>query len=236
MLTARHWYGNTCPRAPRSVEELFRCVQAFAFSLEKVCPQVPGAHVPVYKKHIISFLKRNHRHLYLDFNTLLKDELAVAGGTYPNQWYGASGNKSRGDEDVAAPPPHPMGAPPVPTGSTPDHLCCPITLGLYVDPVVTCSGHTFERQAIESWFAQSATNPLTGEALATTNLVTDQAMRARCVEYVAQHATCSHPCGPRAAPHGRGGRGLYGRGGRGLRGRGGRGLLGSFGRGGRGLL
>lgn len=45
----------------------------------------------------------------------------------------------------------------------PSQLVCSITGDLYLDPVVTEDGHTYERSAIEEWFlsARSACRPLT---------------------------------------------------------------------------
>ena len=48
---------------------------------------------------------------------------------------------------------------------------CPITLELMQDPVLAKDGHTYERDAIESWFAEanaarrSATSPKTGDPI-----------------------------------------------------------------------
>ena len=37
----------------------------------------------------------------------------------------------------------------LPFDEAPDELCCPITLALFVDPVQTMRGQTYERAAIE---------------------------------------------------------------------------------------
>ena len=46
-----------------------------------------------------------------------------------------------------------------------DNLTCPITLALMQDPAVASDGHTYERAAIVTWFAQKRTSPMTNEAL-----------------------------------------------------------------------
>ncbi len=44
-------------------------------------------------------------------------------------------------------------------------LKCPITMQIMMEPVTCPSGHTFEREAIETWLLSSRTNPLTREPL-----------------------------------------------------------------------
>ena len=65
----------------------------------------------------------------------------------------------------------------------PSELICPITQTLMCDPVVIASGHTYERQAIEAWFARSSTNPLTGAPVPHTHLISNITVRALCQEY-----------------------------------------------------
>jgi hypothetical protein len=40
---------------------------------------------------------------------------------------------------------------------------CPITRELFVDPVNTILGYTYEREYIEKWFEKHNTDPLTNE-------------------------------------------------------------------------
>ncbi len=47
--------------------------------------------------------------------------------------------------------------------SIPAHLVCPITHELFVDPVNTTLGNTYEREYIEKWFEKHDTDPLTNE-------------------------------------------------------------------------
>jgi len=50
-----------------------------------------------------------------------------------------------------------------------DHLTesyfCPLTKELFIDPVVTSDGNTFERHAIEQWLRTNDASPLTKEKL-----------------------------------------------------------------------
>ena len=49
---------------------------------------------------------------------------------------------------------------------------CPITQCVMTDPVFTADGNTYERAAIERWFAEGhRTAPLTGAALPSTCLL-----------------------------------------------------------------
>ena len=56
----------------------------------------------------------------------------------------------------------------LPFENAPDELCCPITLALFVDPVQTVHGQTYERTAIKDWFTTHKTDLMTGETLLTT--------------------------------------------------------------------
>jgi hypothetical protein len=53
----------------------------------------------------------------------------------------------------------------------PHHYCCPILQEIMSDPVKTVDGFTYERGAIETWFALRISSPLTGLPLDTNLLV-----------------------------------------------------------------
>lgn len=53
----------------------------------------------------------------------------------------------------------------------PEHLLCPITSDIFVDPVMTCDGHTYERKAIEAWFVKHNTSPQTNLTLMNKTLI-----------------------------------------------------------------
>lgn len=46
-----------------------------------------------------------------------------------------------------------------------DYLTCPITNCLFTDPVMAEDGHTYERQAIESWFKKNTSSPITRKTI-----------------------------------------------------------------------
>ena len=50
------------------------------------------------------------------------------------------------------------------TASAPADYLCPITKDLMVDPVIASDGHSYERSAIETWFAQATSSNATGSA------------------------------------------------------------------------
>jgi hypothetical protein len=57
-------------------------------------------------------------------------------------------------------------------------LVCPITLERMTDPVMTQSGSTYERAAIEAWFASGRTDdPETGEQLHDCRLIGNKLVR-----------------------------------------------------------
>ena len=53
---------------------------------------------------------------------------------------------------------------------------CPISLSPMADPVMTPSGHSFEREAIEDWLSTNGTNPMTNEALNKRQLIPNRCL------------------------------------------------------------
>ncbi|CAF3757734.1 unnamed protein product [Adineta steineri] len=51
-----------------------------------------------------------------------------------------------------------------------ESLLCPITLELFVNPVLAEDGHSYERRAIEEWIRQHGTSPLTRQPLSIEHL------------------------------------------------------------------
>jgi len=67
----------------------------------------------------------------------------------------------------------------------PNELCCCITGDLMDDPVTAMDGHTYERSAIEAWYARfddnkSPTSPLTNEPLPSRRLIPSHNIRSQC--------------------------------------------------------
>ena len=56
-------------------------------------------------------------------------------------------------------------------GEIPETFYCPITREIFFDPVMTCDGQTYERQAVQEWFKSHDTSPLTGLPLASKTLM-----------------------------------------------------------------
>lgn len=74
-------------------------------------------------------------------------------------------------------------------------LRCPVTLELMKDPVIAADGFTYERFAIEQWFKEHVTSPLTNAVLPNTNLTEDFEMLKLINKYKAEHkAKSSCPC------------------------------------------
>ena len=55
---------------------------------------------------------------------------------------------------------------------------CPLTKELFVDPVLTTAGNTYERKAIEAWLKDHDTSPSTGKTLPHKTLVPNHALRS----------------------------------------------------------
>ena len=71
----------------------------------------------------------------------------------------------------------------VPRGDLPDEYRCPITLNAMVDPCLAADGHSYERRAIERWFAAHGTSPLTNERLDSTEVRPNHALRNAIVRF-----------------------------------------------------
>ena len=65
----------------------------------------------------------------------------------------------------------------------PDHIVCCITGELMKDPVMCSDGHSYERQAIENWFQNNDTSPLTGARLDHKMLLPNHALRKGAEEW-----------------------------------------------------
>ncbi|GJP41441.1 hypothetical protein CLOM_g1119 [Closterium sp. NIES-68] len=63
-------------------------------------------------------------------------------------------------------------------GDAPSSLFCPITQEMMVTPVLAADGHTYEKEAIESWLERSDRSPMTNEQLPSKDLVPNHAVRA----------------------------------------------------------
>ena len=68
-------------------------------------------------------------------------------------------------------------------GEAPDELCCPITLKLFEDPVMTCWYKTYERAAIVDWFQTHDVDPITNMPAISKIVRDDYAMRAKCAAF-----------------------------------------------------
>eukprot|EP00929_Paragymnodinium_shiwhaense_P077267 TRINITY_DN39793_c0_g1_i1.p1 TRINITY_DN39793_c0_g1~~TRINITY_DN39793_c0_g1_i1.p1 ORF type:complete len:237 (-),score=20.16 TRINITY_DN39793_c0_g1_i1:345-1055(-) len=64
-------------------------------------------------------------------------------------------------------------------GEPPAGLTCVITGELFRDPVICADGHTYEREAIQAWFARGYnTSPLTNMTLDTLSLTPNHSLRS----------------------------------------------------------
>jgi len=66
----------------------------------------------------------------------------------------------------------------------PNDIVCSITQEIMVDPVVAVDGHSYERKAIEQWFAKNKTSPKTNEPLTHTDLIPNHNLRARIMDFI----------------------------------------------------
>ncbi len=54
---------------------------------------------------------------------------------------------------------------------------CPITQELMRDPVIADDGFTYERKAIQEWFAKSPISPLTGAKMGSLKIIPNIALK-----------------------------------------------------------
>ena len=66
----------------------------------------------------------------------------------------------------------------------PPELQCPLSFEIMSDPVMNVAGQTYERVAIEKWFAMgNRTDPMSGVVLESILLVPNVALRSMCRKY-----------------------------------------------------
>jgi ubiquitin/uncharacterized protein YegL len=83
-------------------------------------------------------------------------------------------------------------------GVNPEFLC-PITHAVMTDPVVTSDGQTYERAAIERWFAAGhQTSPLTSSQLESQTLVPNHCLRSMILDLQSSHVQQELPTQIRA--------------------------------------
>lgn len=68
----------------------------------------------------------------------------------------------------------------------PKEFLCPITYEIFVDPVMTEDGVTYERSAIEQWLEDHTTSPLTNQELKSKNLIPNLSIKKLIAEMYQQ--------------------------------------------------
>ena len=77
-----------------------------------------------------------------------------------------------------------------------EDLCCPITLEAFHDPVVAEDGFTYERAAIATWIARTASSPSTGARMGETLVGRARMCTAALMQSLPKHVPCLRaPCG-----------------------------------------
>lgn len=77
----------------------------------------------------------------------------------------------------------------------PEHLQCPITFEAMTEPVVTPSGTSYQRSAIEAYVDRRGEDPLSRQTLTRAQLVPNHGLRAAVDAYLASHPW-AHPAVP----------------------------------------
>jgi len=68
-------------------------------------------------------------------------------------------------------------------GKIPQEFFCPITGEMFIDPVMTVDGHTYEKLAIEMWLQNHDTSPLTNMKLYAKTLLPNQVFKQLVQDY-----------------------------------------------------
>jgi len=82
------------------------------------------------------------------------------------------------EDDVAVPKKNPK------YDDAPAHFCCPITLAPMKDPVMSVSGQSYEREAIESYIKKAGKDPMTSEPLTLGDLRPNRGLREAIEAYL----------------------------------------------------
>lgn len=69
----------------------------------------------------------------------------------------------------------------------PDYFICPISLGIFVDPVITPSGRSYERTSILQHLKHNPFDPLTREPLIISKVFDNLALRDACDAFLTQN-------------------------------------------------
>ena len=72
----------------------------------------------------------------------------------------------------------------LPDGSIPHHFFCSITQDIMKDPVKTIDGHIYDRHAIERWFQEHSTSPLTGLPLSSKGLIPNITIKKQIEKFI----------------------------------------------------
>ncbi|CAF1033471.1 unnamed protein product [Adineta steineri] len=79
------------------------------------------------------------------------------------------------------------------------HLRCPITLELFIDPVLAEDGQTYERSAIIQWIQQHGTSPFTRQQLSVSRLTPNRAIKTAVENFKRQNGESRRPSAPRGS-------------------------------------
>lgn len=78
--------------------------------------------------------------------------------------------------------------------TVPKDFCCPISLDLMRDPVIVCTGQTYDRSSISRWVDEGhCTCPKTGQMLAHVRLIPNRSLRHLIMEWCTAHGVPFDP-------------------------------------------
>lgn len=73
------------------------------------------------------------------------------------------------------------------SSEVPEEFFCPLTLEIMKYPVMSRTGHSFERQAIFEWLQANTVCPLTRKPMSLSRLVTNAALQERIAAWCEEH-------------------------------------------------
>lgn len=74
--------------------------------------------------------------------------------------------------------------------AAPEHLRCPITKALMLQPAITPAGITYERDAIARWIGSVSTEPSTKQDIRVEQLYPNLLVRYLVEQYVSEMFSC----------------------------------------------
>lgn len=111
------------------------------------------------------------------------DEVSVLPSSYSS--YATTSSSYSSPENISATaPPHIISLDKAEDeGNAPPSFICPISKRVMNDPVMTVDGQTYERKAVEAWYAEHKTSFISGKTVTDKTVIPNYALHSAIVEW-----------------------------------------------------